>query len=257
MILEMRPMLSRCACLTLLFLPISVQAQTTVLYNESLGSLPTPQGWIGFSNISGASETYINNVGARVDSTGNNAIYAGYLNVNPISGVLLNGAFPSLDRTAGFSLRFDLSITTENHANNNRAGFSVILLGSDNIGVELGFWSNEIWAQNVGFIHGEGVSFTTSSTNTYVLNITGNNYELRANNTPILNGSVRDYSGFGAPYTYDNLVFLGDDTTSASADFTLGRVTIFAAVPEPATWMTAAVVAMGTVMIAGRTRKKH
>lgn len=244
----------RLACLCLVLLPMSLQAQTTVLYNETLGTLPTPQGWIGFSNIGGASETYINNVGAHVDSTSNITTYAGYLNVNPLTGVQLNPAFPSLNRTAGFSLRFDVSITTENHANNNRAGFSVILLGSDHRGVELGFWSNEIWAQNVGFTHGEGTTFITSSTSTYVLNILGNNYELRANNTPILNGTVRDYSGFGAPYTYDNLVFLGDDTTSGSADFTLGRVTIFAAVPEPATLISAAVLGLGAILFARRYR---
>jgi hypothetical protein len=225
------------ALLALLCSPLIATAQSLVIYNETLGNLPTPQGWVGFLNLGTATETYVSNIGARVNTTSENNTVAGYINVDPFSGAQINPLFPVLNRQAGVSLRFDLSVTVENHFSNDRAGFSVLMVTDDLFGIELGFWSNEIWAQNVGFTHGEGAPRDTTLTTSYLLNVQGNDYELLANNSTLLSGDLRDYSSFGAPYSYQNTIFLGDDTTSANADFTLGRVTITAAVPEPATWV--------------------
>ena len=60
---------------------------------------------------------------------------------------------------------------------------------------------------------------------------------MSANNTLLLQGSLRDYSAFGVPYSLRNYLFLGDDTSSAAANILLGEVILNtnepASVPAP------------------------
>ena len=58
--------------------------------------------------------------------------------------------FPILDRTAGFQVDFTVQIEQEDHNDDHRSGFSLILLSDDAKGLELAFWKNEIWAQSDG-----------------------------------------------------------------------------------------------------------
>ena len=55
---------------------------------------------------------------------------------------------PGLDRAKGFALLFSAQLDAETHKNTNRAGFSVILLADDKQGIELGFWTDTIFAQS-------------------------------------------------------------------------------------------------------------
>ncbi len=110
-------------------------------------------------------------------------------------------------------------------------------------GIELAFWAGEIWAQDDDtqggslFTHAEGVAYTTTVFSTYDLYIISDTYKLQANNESLLNGRLRDYSNFGGlppivpdpirdPYEIPNLIFLGDDTSSASARFKLDYVAL-------------------------------
>jgi len=228
----------------LVLVPTSLHAQT--LYNETLGNFPGDQGWFLYltNSPANASQTYIPTQGTRLVTT--NGASAGYFNTNPFTSSLVNPLFPTLDRTTGFSLSLDLLISSETHSSNDRAGFSIIALASDHHGIELGFWNNQIWAQNDSplFTHGEGAAFDTTTRTSYQLTILGNSYALFTNGNSILTGSLRDYSSFGVPYSYNNFLFLGDDTSSADADITLGRVTL-SAVPEPATWISLACAGFG------------
>ena len=231
----------------LLCLPLTAHAQT-ILYNETLGNFPGDQGWFLYLTNSppNASQTYIPTQGTRLVTI--NSASAGYFNTNPFTSTLVNPLFPTLDRTTGFRLSLDLLISSETHISNDRAGFSIIALASDHRGIELGFWNNQIWAQTDTplFTHGEGAAFTTTTRTSYQLDILGNSYDLFANGNSILTGSLRDYSSFGVPYSFNNFLFLGDDTSSADADITLGRVAL-SAVPEPATWISLACAGFGAV----------
>lgn len=227
---------SRLLLAAALLTPCSYSAVTT-LYDDTLGNTPGVQPWLFFGNdalLRGGSFTETA-VAAGVQLLTDNPVSAGYGNYQFLS--LKNPAFPLLDRNTGFSLSFELRLNSESHANNNRAGFSVILLGSDLMGIELGFWGDEIWAQSgADFLHAEGAVFdTTAAEVLYRLQILGSSYTLLANGNPILTNSLRNYSAFGLPYNLPNFLFLGDDTSSAGADITLGRVELdVAAVPEPA-----------------------
>ena len=144
---------------------------------------------------------------------------------------------PSLNRADGFQLTFDLRVISENHgSNNDRAGFSLILLSEDLYGLEIAFWENEIWVQEGNsnlFVHAEGVPYvTTLALTTYDLTFIDDTYLLAANGVPLLSGNLRQYTdwiapfGLPDPYEQANQLFLGDDTTSAGAEVWLGDVSI-------------------------------
>ncbi len=241
----------RLVLLALCCLPTSLLAQTITLYDPVLNTLPATQGWFSYiTNFQGTATQTLVTGGTQLVTTG--TAQAGYFNKNPITGTPVNAGFPALNRNTGYAIRFDVSVTAESHSSNDRAGFSIIALSSDLQGIELGFWTNEIWAQNQPFTHGEGVAFNTVPNTSYLLTILGNSYSLNANGTDILTGSLRNYSGFGIPYSNNNFLFLGDDTTSANADITLGQVQLLSSIPEPASWFTLA--GLGAITITGIRR---
>ena len=164
---------------------------------------------------------------------------------------LKNAAFPILDRNTGFELSFRAALLNEGHSSNDRAGFSVILLSSDLYGIELGFWSSQIWAQadTPLFQHAESANTSTTSSQNYQLHVLGSQYTLLQSGNTVLSGSLRNYSAFsgpGGPYGLNNFLFLGDNTSSASADLLLGPVSLqtnLSSVPEPASLLFLAVAA--------------
>lgn len=245
---------------TFLFMITALQVQadiTTTLYNGSLGTTPEAQGW----SYAAASEGFIPFPptvsaipisGATVlDSMAVPGDRAGYSNYTPFSTKLWG---PELDRATGFSLRFEIMLPLENHLSADRAGFSVILLGSDAKGIELGFWDNEIWAQNDApglFTHGEGTPFNTAASRQWFnLAIMNDSYSLSvgadpATATPLLVGAVRDYSAFGsAPYTLNDYLFLGDNTTSAGAAVEIANIELVM-IPEPGTFVLLSAGSLG------------
>lgn len=198
----------------------SSPAQT--LYDAGLGTLPEAQGWAYFALGSGIARSVSGNA-VLLDTSTSAGNQAGWS----------RAAIPPLDRDMGFTLLFTTQLTAEAHGNSNRAGFSVIVLGSDTNGIELAFWTNTVFAQagppNL-FVHAEDVAFaTTGGFVDYALTMIGSNYVLRANGTPILGGPVRDYTSFSGPinpYRTPNFIFLGDDTTSASASVNVRRLAL-------------------------------
>lgn len=209
----------------------SAREQTLVLYDSASGAIPSAPLMSFIDVPTGAAiPTFLD--GATVmDSTAvGKATYAGW-----ISSAATLPEFPLLNRAAGFRVNFIVHLEHESHANNHRAGFSVLVLGEDARGIELAFWQNEIWAQSDDatgglFAHGEGVAFpTTPGWVAYQLAILDDTYTLTADANPILTGPVRDYTqfdGFPDPYETPNFLFLGDNTTSAESRVRLGMMSI-------------------------------
>jgi len=206
--------------LGLLMLLAARSASATVLYDGTV--IPDAPDWIRFVPPPFASDS-LGPDGVTLDTTFANALQAGYARLDQ-----------TLDSADGFRLSFSVSLASESHGSADRAGFSVIVLDSVGRGLELGFWANEVWAQNAGFTHGEGASWDTSGFTDYDLVFSGATYALLADGAPLLSGALRDYSAFGAPYTLSNFLFFGDDTSSARAEVTLASVSL-TGVPEPAT----------------------
>ncbi len=233
----------------------------TALYNRSLGGLPDSQGWLDYTTLRSTSTfPTIGNGSETLTSGGTRFVsdaisYTGYSNytanlsnlLNP-SLNLVNSAFPTLDRNDGFRINFDIQINSESHNNDNRAGFSIVVISDDLQGIEIGFWTNQIWAQQVtGNVSTRSTAPTANANldttvfNNYNLVVQGNGYQLYANDlkTLLLSGFLTDYSSFSPqvpvlpfpinppnPYQTPNLLFFGDDTTSAGADVTLGNIAV-------------------------------
>jgi len=230
---------------------LGLPASAAVLYTGSLGTRPDQQGWAYLPNpFPGSATRTIEDGGTTLNTTAVQGDQAGWFRFN--EGALGPGG---LDSTTGFTLRFDLQVIAETHASNDRAGFSVIVLDSQAKGVEIGFWTDEVWVQTDTplFTHGDGAAFDTDAARvSYELTFQGSGFSLRADDTLLLDGALKDYSSFGNPYNLSNFLFLGDDTTSASASARLYEVEL-TAVPEPAEWLgIAAAASLGLALLRRR-----
>ncbi len=225
----------------LLLLVATARGDVYTLFDADTGTLPADQGWLFYGGVSNIQQTPAAN-GVRL--TSDNGAQGGYSSHLPLFNTPLNPAWPVLDSSEGFTLRFELQLFDESHLYGARSGFSVLLFDSNALGIELSFWLDEIWAKNddSGFSHAEGVLYdTTAALTDYALRLENGQYSLSANGTPLLGGSLRDYSAAGVPYNLPNYLFLGDDTTSAGADLMLGDLTILTGptpdpVPEAPAW---------------------
>jgi hypothetical protein len=203
----------------------SLCAQGKVLYTGS--SVPSSQGWFG--PLAGT-QTLDAAGFVTLDTTAASAVKAGYGLIEP----LLTSTAP------GVRLDFTLKLESETHNSNDRSGLSIIVTDQTKHGIEIGFWSDRVWAQQLGFSHGAEALFNTDALTDYSLTIIGGTYSLAAGGTSLLSGSTLFYDAPGLPppfsdipYRTAHIVFLGDDTTSASAKFDLKSVSLSPA-PEPA-----------------------
>jgi hypothetical protein len=226
------------------------------LYDGASGVTPNqynaPSNWLIFGSPNGGTQSFNSGVtNLNTSASNNNGIYGGYSNYNvavtpsatsPFFNItpttLVNSSFPSLNRNAGYKLSFTMRINSQvdnQNPTHPRAGFSVIVLSSDNQGIEIGFRTSDIFSQaNANFnAIGEqvnNVSSLLSNLSTYDLNVSGNSYTLSSGATTLLSGSLRNYTtatGFGSDvYRTSNFIFLGDDTTSARANIDLRAVSL-------------------------------
>lgn len=220
-----------------------------VLYDPSQGTLPSAQGWLYLTDpLFGASATRNLVPGAvSLDTTPDTDDSAGFFST-------AHPGMPVLERSTGYTVSFNLRVGEETHGSVDRAGFSVLVLSEDSLGIELGFWENEIWAQSgADFHHAESVTFdTTAAPTDYDLVVLGSTYTLMHGGTSLLSGGLRDYSAHPHPvYSSTSFLFFGDDTGSAAARAELGTVSV--TVPEPASLLLLTTVAL---VVARRRRAR-
>lgn len=198
--------------------------QTTVLYDGRLGDTPNEQGF-NFLAFGPTSTQLPASQVTVLDTTVDISEQAGYFSRDELV----------LDRRSGYTLQFTIQLGQEEHLSKHRAGFSVIILSDDLLGLELGFWENEIWVQEGGaagnlFKHAEGVVFdTTAGQTSYELSILNDTYTLAAGGAVILSGPLRDYTAFeGFPDVYETpgFLFLGDNSRRAAAKTAISYVAL-------------------------------
>jgi hypothetical protein len=194
----------------------AVQAEVFVLYLGVDTETPADQNWV-YTGTGEASQSAVDGVTTFTTMAGNDA-QVGYSRW-PLS--------PSIDRHTGYTITIDMRLELEEHASNNRAGFSIIVLSNgDSNGIELGFWTDRIWAQDATFTQAEMVMFDTSTAfNNYALTVLEDRYYLLANGQQMLSGPLRNYAAAVAyPYSLENFLFMGDDTSSARAQVSITGV---------------------------------
>ncbi|MDZ7617102.1 MAG: hypothetical protein U1E05_08870 [Patescibacteria group bacterium] len=215
-------------------------AETVVLYDPELGTLPDQQGWAYVTKpilIAKAKRSFANGL-VRLDTTPVMDEWVGFLTRVKVRGIeLSHPRMPDLDRKTGYTVRFHARVIEERHTGNDRAGFCIIAVGNDLQAIELDFWSDEIWAQSGPwsgqpneplFTHTvERTEVDTSQATTYELRVAGEEYSLWAGDRRLLAGPLRGYSSHWHPaYSQANTIFLGDNSSRASALVELGRVEV-------------------------------
>lgn len=210
-------------------------AATVTLFDAAGNTLPNAQGW-AYASFPSTTQSATGGT-LNFSTAASAATQAGYARADQ-----------SLDTVAGFDLDLvQLTVLSESHDNADRAGFSVIAVGSDPTrSLELAFWSGEVWAYaftSGAFVHGAGLALDTTVARDYTLRVRNNQWSLRVDGAATsLGGALVDYTPaalFIDPYEIPNFLFLGDDTGSAAAAITLKAVTI-SPVPLPATaWLLA------------------
>ncbi|WP_310427403.1 PEP-CTERM sorting domain-containing protein [Chamaesiphon sp. VAR_48_metabat_135_sub] len=248
-----------------------VGAVTTVLYDGSSGVTPDNSPYLDFRAIGVASQIASGGVTTLNTFDPNPLLseftFAGYGNRSN-AGTLLTS---TLDNSAGYTLSFKIKINSQTNtgANGpNRAGFSVLVLGSDKKGVEIGFRDSDIFAQNSSF---NAINATEQKSNirtgildtltTYDLKVTGSGYTLTIGSNPnqSFSGLLKDYSAAAITpltqvYNTADVIFFGDNTTSAGASVDIQNITLntnAAAVPEPSS-----LLGMGLAIGFGATLKR-
>lgn len=205
---------------------------------------PSSEGW-GLAGFGTYSETLAGGAAVLTTAGSPDLNRAGYSRISPIN----------LDRDAGYIFTFDVRLASESHSTNDRAGLSILFIGDDLFGLELAFWTDEIWAQEVGFTHSatERALFDTTQRTTYTIAVQGTGYTVFTGSTPLISGSLKNYSGSGLPYSVTNFLFFGDDTTSASATSEWYGATV-EEVPEPSTFL---LLAAGLSLCANWQGRRH
>jgi hypothetical protein len=232
-------------------------ASAAVLFDSSSGSLPSSQGWL-YSESGGAATQGVANGLYTFDTSASAGIRAGNFRTDQL-----------LDTTTGFTLGLSgLVVSAENHNNTDRAGFSLLFVGSDPTrALELAFWEDEVWVYNYDlvndFTHGTGAALDTGVSRDYALQVQGPRFRLLADGIQRLKGPLADYTPAANPfnpnfsfprlvYGSSNFLFFGDDTSRADATIALSHITFdVGPVPEPGVLATIALA--GTCMLAGRT----
>lgn len=168
--------------------------------------------------------------------------------VGLITGDVLHPDAPVLDSEAGFTLALDLAIEAESHESAldidrdgliDEAGFTVMMLDREVVGVAVNFWEDRIWTSSDKYVsdgdplaQAEGVVQDPSAMarmRTYTLTIKKGAYLLSVEGTPILEGPVRDYDRFGLtlnPFNKPNIITIGDASFRAGARAQIGPITI-------------------------------
>ncbi|MDA0661200.1 MAG: hypothetical protein O3C60_20560 [Planctomycetota bacterium] len=237
-----------------LMLGFASDLESAELYNGSIGTVPSAQGWSYFTNPPfGPTTTQVmSGTGVVLDTSTNVSEQAGYFSRNPIFPVLQHPAMPILGREVGFFLDVRLQVLQEQHATrddngdgiDDRAGFSVLLLAEDRWGIEIGFWENQLWVYEDDargpahrFTQAESTLFDTTQLTDYRFQILGNQYWVHGDQRPILQGNVRNYQFFtGSPDVYElpSFLFLGDNTSSARSQVLVERIAVSNGVATPA-----------------------
>lgn len=237
----------------LLLATASAGAASVTLYDAGTGALPGAQGWFNISN--GTPVLGHDGSATTLDTTAASGIQAGYFSEPPpgdFGGLFEHPLMPVLDTSAGFRISFDLQVLAETHASRDdngdglfdRAGFSVIVITQNLLGIELGFFTDRVWAYEDGqadagdlFTQAEGAAYATTAMTRYSLFGTSSGYGLFADGIGILSGNWRDYNPNGLdalinPYDNPSFLFFGDNTTSAASSVRLGDIRV-APVPLP------------------------
>lgn len=199
------------------------------------GALPVNQGALVLGALDASGRPALTSErgwrgGVTVETDAGGGIYAGYFNYNPLAKTFIHPEFPRLDRDRGFAVEFQVSLDRSSDRRRDRAGLSLTVIADDTRGIELAFEPDAIFAQSPTFARAEEVAIDTQMMRSYVLSIEGDRYQLSSAGEPLVAGQLRSYRFSPRqhappllfnPYTTPGFIFVGDNTSSERAVFSL------------------------------------
>jgi hypothetical protein len=146
------------ASLVLGLCTLPLAASALVLFDPAAG-MPSAQGWLSLIDATPGT-TGLQADRYTLDTRGAGVSTHGHARFAP----------SALDPAAGYTVAFRARIVDETHASDNRAGFSMVFVGSDPTkSVEIGFWNGEVWAYDYlagsadRFVKGPSAAWNTGS----------------------------------------------------------------------------------------------
>ena len=220
-------LLPLCLLLALLSARHAVSAQTTSLYQGSLRSFPTEQGWIRtkLPPVGNQSREVLVENGFNLNTQRNPADQVVYSLRQP--GMEPHpGTSVTLDRTTGFRLGITLSLLSESHLMPENAGFRLAVISQDLPGVMLGFHTDAIIALDADLSPAERADGLTLEDSFIELElaIRGETYSLLAAGEEILTGPLRNLSGNNPAHEIPGMVYFGDADIAASVSVSVRDV---------------------------------
>ena len=224
-------------------------ASALVLFDPAVG-MPAAQGWVPLIDATpGAAGLLADRY--TLDTRGAGVSLHGHARIAPVP----------LDPAGGYIVDFRARIVAETHASDNRAGFSMLFVGSNTAqSIEIGFWNGEVWAYDyvVGssdrFVKGPSTAWNTGiALSDYRLRVQDGAFSLWSGGSLLIGGPLQDYTAQGAPYTVSNFVFFGDNTSRGSASVEVGTISLLP-IPEPG---PAALLALGLAAVGWRCRQRR
>jgi len=225
-------------------------AQAATLFDAAAG-LPGTQGWTPVTISTGGAAGSEGLAGGvyTLDSRAPNVDTFGQWRLSPIA----------LDPSGGWQADLRLRVVDETHTSNDRAGFSVLFVGSPTSGsIEIAFREDRIFAyayQGGSFVQGVGAAIdTTDQLHDYRLLVSNQQFSFARDGTVLFSGSLQNYTPQGLPYNAPGFLFFGDNTSSGSALVELARIDLVNLVPEPG---SATLLAGGLVLLAAVARRSR
>lgn len=229
---------------------LAAPAQAATLFDAAAG-LPGAQGWTTLTISSGGAAGNASLAGGlyTLDSTVPGVDTFGQWRLSPVT----------LDPAGGWQADLRLRIVDETHTSNDRAGFSMLFVGSPATGsIEIAFREDRIFAyayQGGSFVQGVGAAVdTTDQLHDYQLLVSNQQFSFARDGTLLFSGNLQDYTPQGLPYNVGGFLFFGDNTSSGSGIAELARIDLVNPVPEPG---SAALLASGLLLLGAVARRSR
>ena len=141
-----------------------------------------------------------------------------------------------LDQNLGYTLDFSLTIEEIYVDDSDSSGLSLILIGDNGYGIEIGWTDSEILSRSSNLTVSDRSQFETIDSGEYSIEVFNDQYTFSVNDKELLSGDLEKYDFSPAlaqpilpfnPYNAKNFIFLGDNSDTGVSKFTIEDISLY------------------------------